>query len=125
MVLAAMNESLLLKAVGTFAGLVISGIIGFFIATYTANYGAQINAQNAIATSQANELNGQKLEIERLKIDDTNTQASIASLNAAVSQVGGIKSAVEEQTRAFEDLQRKVDAIDHWLRPDPSPGRGH
>jgi len=101
---------------------VVSGIIGFFIATYSANYGAQITAQNAVAVAQAADLQGQALKIQRLESDDSNTQTSIASLNAAVGQLSGIKPALEALTRAFDEQSKKVDAIDHWLRPDPTLG---
>lgn len=111
-----------------FAGIavaIVGGVIGFFTAVYTANYGAQINATNAAMFAQTQTAQAQALKIERLEVDDANSQTSIANLNAAVSQLSGIKPAVEAQTRALEDLQRKVDAIDHWLRPDPTLGVHH
>lgn len=124
-------------AIATIGAAILGVTLGFFGANYNTHYASDLAAQATVTNAQnielredrdsiialkgalsndENQLNGTKLDIKALE----------ANLNTLVSEIGGLKSAMDGQTEAFHGLQKQVGDMDSWLRPfHPGLNTGH
>lgn len=106
------------------SGSIVSGVIGFFIATYSANYGSQLSAQSNAISAQSAELRAHDLDISDLKSSRISDERDISSMKLDVKalgqlavQLGELKQSVDGQTEAIHALQTRVENMGDWIRP--------
>lgn len=102
------------------ASAIVAGTIGFIGGQYNNNSSA-LSAEMLSHDRSIEHLTVRLTDDESgmARIESTASAAQI-NVNALVSQIGALKTALDAQTEGFHALQKQVGDMDHWLRPDPS-----